>query len=166
MRKIFIVIVYLVLLGISQNVPAQSPQGKGFGFGIMIGDPTGVTLKLWTQRGNAFVFDLGSSYFGSPRLDVDYLWHFNAFHSSIVNLYAGPGAVIGFGTGHGFFYKEKNGFYVRTEGSGLGVRGVLGVNIIPRETPLEIFFGVGLLVGLSPDFGSAVDAALGLRFYP
>lgn len=166
MKKLFVVITLLVLLGSSQNVFAQSPQGREFGFGIMVGDPTGATLKLWTQRENAFVFDLGSSYFGSPRLDVDYLWHFDAFRSSIVKLYAGPGAVIGFGTGHGFFYKNDEGFYVRSGGAGLGVRGVFGVNVIPRDTPLEVFFEVGLLIGLSPDFGSAVDAALGFRFYP
>ncbi len=166
MRRIFVIVILVFFLGITQKVFAQSPQGRQFGFGIMIGDPTGATLKLWTNRENAFVFDLGSSYFGSPRLNVDYLWHFDAFHSSIAKLYAGPGAAIGFGTSHGFFYSDNNGFYVRSGGAGLGVRGVFGVNVVPRNTPLEIFFEAGLLVGLSPDFGSAVDAALGLRFYP
>jgi hypothetical protein len=49
---------------------------------------------------------------------------------------------------------------------GLGVRGLVGVNVIPRTTPLEFFFDVGLLVGVSPAFGSSADVAIGLRFYP
>ena len=148
---------------------AQSPPGgKDFGFGIIVGDPTGGTLKFWTTRPNAFVIDIGASYFGSPRIGVDYLWHFNAFNSNIAHLYAGPGGVIGIGEGRGFWYKEKGGgFYVRERSEvGLGIRGVFGVNVIPERTPLEIFFEIGVLIGLVPGFGSAVDAALGIRFYP
>jgi len=165
MRKLFVLAVTIFIIISSQSIFAQSPQGREFGFGIMLGDPTGATLKFWTNYENAFVVDIGSSYFGSPRIDGDYLWHFNAFRSNIVKLYAGPGVAIGLGNGHGFFYNDE-GFYVRTGGAGLGVRGVFGVNVIPQTTPLEFFFEVGLLVGIAPDFGSAVDAALGLRFYP
>jgi hypothetical protein len=154
--------VYFLLPG---SLNAQSPNGKNFGFGIVLGDPTGVTIKYWTQSTNAFVFDLGASYFGSPRIGVDYLWHFNAFNSSEVKLYAGPGAVLGIGEGDGFWYKDKEGFLHRDD-SGIGVRGVFGINFIPRTTPLEIFVELGTLVGLAPDFGAAVDAALGFRFYP
>ena len=57
--------------------------------------------------------------------------------------------------------------YIRTNNNtGLGVRGVFGLSVIPYDSPLDIFFEVGLLVGLTPDFGSAVDASLGIRFYP
>jgi hypothetical protein len=165
MKKLFVLMVCAFLSYASHSSYAQSPYGRNVGFGIMVGDPVGVTLKYWNQHENAFVFDLGSSYFGSPRIDVDYLWHFDAFRSDIAKLYAGPGMALGFGKGSSFYY--SNGIlYGSTGTTGLGVRGVFGVNIIPRDTPLEIFFEAGLLVGLSPDFGSAVDAALGLRFYP
>ncbi|MCK7524147.1 MAG: hypothetical protein MZV64_44205 [Ignavibacteriales bacterium] len=46
---------------------------------------------------NAFVLSLGKSYFGSPRVGVDYLWHFNPFNTNTANLYAGVGGAIGFG---------------------------------------------------------------------
>lgn len=166
MRKLIFLI--LILIGtVSNNSFAQSPGTKNFGFGIILGDPTGVTLKYWTQRDNALVFDVGASYFGSPRISVDYLWHFNAFQSNIAKLYAGFGGVLGIGEGRGFYYTEHHGFYFRSDNSvGLGVRGVFGLNVIPRSTPLEFFLEVGLLVGLSPDFGSAGDVAIGMRFYP
>ncbi|MHB1687012.1 MAG: hypothetical protein ACYCVH_06545 [Ignavibacteriaceae bacterium] len=141
---------------------AQSPGRKNLGFGIVLGEPTGATLKYWTSYNNAFVFDIGSSYFGSPRFDADYLWHFNAFNSDIANLYAGPGFALGFGAGNGFWDRT----YRTTSGAALGVRGVFGVDVLPRRTPLEIFGEIGVLVGLTPDFGSAIDGAIGIRFYP
>ena len=165
MRKLFIFIIVFILSG-SFNIFAQSPQGRNVGFGVMLGDPTGLTLKIWTPTNNAFVIDLGSSYFGSPRINVDYLWHFNAFRSNAVNLYAGPGAALGFGKGHGIWYDNNQGFYVRNNNPGLGIRGVFGVDFVPNKNPLEFFFELGVLVGLAPDFGSAVDAAIGMRFYP
>lgn len=163
MKRTISILIMFMSLFLFENVYAQSPQNKKFGFGIMLGDPTGGTVKIWTQPANAFVIDLGSSYFGSPRLGADYLWHFNAFNSRIANLYAGPGAVLGFGEGSGFWYKDK---FIRTGGSvGVGIRGVFGVDVVPQRTPLEIFGEIGVLVGFSPS-GSSVDVAIGLRFYP
>ncbi len=166
MKKILLVIIVLFFAaGFTKS--QTRPNGKNFGFGIMIGDPTGASLKYWTDRDNALAFSLGSSYFGSPRIGVDYLWHFDAFQSRIVNLYAGPGAALGIGEGRGIWYKSDKGkFYYRDDGVGIGIRGVFGINVVPERTPMEIFFEFGTLIGLAPDFGSAVDVALGVRFYP
>lgn len=151
----------------SSVVFAQSPGGKSFGFGIILGEPTGGTLKFITSYENAFVVDIGTSYYGSPRINVDYLWHFDAFNSNIALLYAGPGGVIGIGEGRGFWYKDKNDrFYRESNNVGIGMRGIFGINVIPERTPLEFFLEFGVLVGFVPDFGSGVDAALGMRFYP
>jgi hypothetical protein len=166
MRKIFLLPALIYILISSHILFAQSPDGKAWGFGIMAGDPVGFTAKYWTNTENAYVFDVGSSYFGSPRFDVDYLWHFDAFHSRVAELYAGPGAAIGFGNGHSFYYNDSGVLVAESDNTSLGVRGVFGLNVIPMNSPLEIFFEVGLLVGLSPNFGSAFDASLGLRFYP
>src|SRR5437764_15326859 len=86
------------------SVRAQGPEGKDFGFGLILVEPLGGTIKYWTNPVNAIVGDIGASYFGATRLQVDYLWHFNPFQSTIVKMYAGPGLAIGFGNGHtGFF---------------------------------------------------------------
>ena len=164
-KKMSYIVVFLILFFAVIPVKAQyAPENKKFGFGIIVGDPTGGTAKLWLSRDNALAFSLGSSFFGSPRIGVDYLWHFNAFETDIVNLYAGPGGVLGIGETGGFWYKNK---FVRTNDKpGLGARGVFGLNVVPRKTPLEIFAELGVLIAIVPDFGSAVDAAIGLRFYP
>jgi hypothetical protein len=162
LKAVFTIIILNVLINISM-IYAQGPEGKNFGFGIILGDPSGATVKFWTAAANAFVVDVGASYFGSPRIGVDYLWHFDAFRSRIANLYAGAGGALGIGKGNGFWYKGK---YFREKSElGIAARGVFGVNVIPENTPLELFFEIGMLIGFSPDFGSSADAAIGIRFY-
>lgn len=161
-----------VLLGMAMVVcvgQAQGPRGKDFGFGLVLGDPLGLTAKLWTNKENAFAFSLGRSYFGSPRIQADYLWHFDAFQSSVVKMYAGPGLGVGFGReSSGFWYKGSKGRWYYREGDdfGIGARAIVGLNIIPKRTPLEIFVEFGPNIGLLPGFGAAVDAGIGIRFYP
>src|ERR1051325_3668846 len=66
----------LLLMIMSSSSRAQGPQGKDFGFGLILGEPLGGTVKFWTSAENAIVGDIGASYFGSPRIQGDYLWHF------------------------------------------------------------------------------------------
>jgi len=169
MFKYFTFMLLVLVLGFSQKSLAQGPEGKNFGFGIILGEPTGLTLKYWFDRENALTGSVGGSYFGSPRINVDYLWHIDAFRSPVARLYAGLGGALGFGNGgNGFYYNNgKDRFFYRSSNElGLGVRGTFGLNVIPERVPLETFFELGVLVGLAPSSGAAVDLALGLRFYP
>jgi hypothetical protein len=169
-RGLSVLLLVLAIICSFQPVAAQGPKGKNFGFGIILGDPLGGTVKYWLNKENALTGSIGASYFGAPRLQVDYLWHFDAFSSSVVKMYAGPGLGLGFGSeGSGIWYKGKRGnFYYRDgdDGLGIAVRAVFGLNIVPKRSPLEIFAELGPNVGLIPGFGVAIDAAVGVRFYP
>ncbi len=168
----FILLLISVLLLTFTPTPssAKGPKNKEFGFGITLGEPTGLGVKYWMDRETALVGVIGGSFFGSPHIGADYLWHFDAFNSSIVKMYAGPGLVLGFGSRSSgvVFYKNRGrGFYYRDSDSfGMAVRMMFGLNIIPRRAPLEFFLEVGPLVGVVPDFGAAFTGALGARFYP
>ena len=174
-RFAFCFAMIVMLNGISSSLYAQGPEGKDFGFGLILGEPTGGTIKYWLNSENALVGDIGYSYFGAPRIDIDYLWHFHAFNSNIVKLYAAIGGAVGFGTGYyGVFYQGKHydegdyPFYYRgyrNSDIGFGIRAMFGLNVIPRRTPVEFFLELGPLIGISP-FGVAFDAAIGVRFYP
>jgi hypothetical protein len=166
MKKIFLII--LLTLFVSIDLQSQGPKGKDFGFGIILGDPTGLTGKIWINRENAVALSIGNSYFGALRITGDYLWHFNAFNSKVVSLYAGPGGVIGIGESGGWYYKDKKDrYWIRDDkGLGIGVRGIFGLNIIPKNTPLEFFVEIGALVGVVPAFGSSGEGSIGIRFYP
>jgi hypothetical protein len=166
MRKLLFIVTVLLVLTSTEGFAQRIGGGDNFGFGIVLGEPTGLTAKYYTNSREALVFALGASYFGGPRIGVDYVWHFDAFNSDVTKLYAGPGLALGFGENRGFWYKKDDKFVRSSTDLGLGVRGVFGVNFIPRRTPLEFFLELGVLIGLAPDFGSGVDAAIGMRFYP
>lgn len=161
------VLTMILMFGYAATGFAQGPGGKTFGFGIILPDPTGVTAKLWLSREQALDFYIGGDYFGGPRIGADYLWHFSPFNTDIANMYAGMGGTVGFGNGGGYWYNNRDGWYYRTGGqAGIGVRALFGVDVMPRRTPLELFFELGPLVGISPGFGFGMDVALGIRFYP
>lgn len=158
---------YLLLIVMLLTITTYSQARKEWGFGISIGDPTGLTAKYNVNQINAWNFNLGSSYFGGLRIGADYLWHFNAFNSRYVAMHAGFGGVLGFGTGKSFFYKDRGDlFYIRDRGVGVAVRGIVGIDFYPGSSPFEIYFELGPLLGFIPKTGGALDLALGFRFYP
>lgn len=169
MKKRFVLAaVVFVFLGALPNLQAQV-GGKNFGLGIQVGDPTGLTFKWWSGGNTAWAFQLGNSYFGGFRIGADHLWHFNAFNSNIVKMHAGVGGVLGLGDGHrgGWVFRGNNKWrWGGDDDFGIGARGLIGIDIFPRNTPLEIFLDAGILVGIIPVGGAAFEAALGIRFYP
>jgi hypothetical protein len=164
MRKIIYIVMLLIVF--TSTGKAFSPQNKTFGFGIQVGEPTALTGKFWLQKDQAIAFSVGNSYLGSLRFGGDYLFHFNAFNSNVVNLYAGPGIAFGTGKSGGWWYKKGDHYwYDNTDATGFGARGVFGINVVPKRTPLEIFAEFGLMIGISPTGWTEQEAALGIRFY-
>jgi hypothetical protein len=141
-------------------------QDHGFGLGFIVGEPTGLSAKLWTSRTNAFDFGLGFSvggdrisnhnyvYNGDSRIHfhMDYLWHsFTAISSTQqFPLYYGVGGRYNSGGGY--------------DGS-FGVRGVVGIAWLPSGAPLDLFVEVVPVFQLTPNTGFGVDAGLGIRFF-
>jgi hypothetical protein len=167
MKKLFILIGLIALISLSvTDLKAGPPMGREFGLGLMAGEPTGITAKIWTKSNTAFAISLGNSYLGKYRFGLDYLWHTNAFNSQVIGLYFGPGVAIGVGESGGWWY-SKNGktWYKEESDIGIGVRGLLGINIIPRNTPLEFFAEIGLMVGVNPSTSVNTEGAIGFRYY-
>jgi hypothetical protein len=52
-------------------------QSRGFGLGIILGEPTGISAKYWTGSTTALDFGLGYSFEKNSRmhLHADYLFH-------------------------------------------------------------------------------------------
>jgi hypothetical protein len=141
----------------SPAAQAQGPSGKTFGLGIVLGGPTGLSGKYWLEQDRALAFSVGADayrWYGTGlRLGADYLFHFNAFNSKLVKLYAGPGLMLGLGD------DKKN------NDSWLAARIPVGINIIPSRTPLEVFVEIAPVVGVLNASGARFDAAIGGRFY-
>jgi len=150
------------------QVHPQTPLGRKTGFGIVLGEPTGLTIKTAWSKQTDLSASLGSSYFGALRIGVDWTWNFDAFHDPTVHLYIGPGIALGIGGGSGILYRSVKGdYYYRASGeTGLGIRGVIGTSGMFKDEPFEFFMELGPMIGLVPAIGSSFDLALGVRFYP
>ena len=153
---------------------AQGPKGRSFGIGVSLGEPTAVTARFWLSKSNSWDLAIGSSAVGNPHIHADYLWHFNdALDSRVFSLYAGVGGILGLGDkDNGVFIKIKNGkvkdrwYYSDDNDFAIAAKGVFGLNVIPRNTPLDIFLEINPVLGISPGFGFDIQPALGIRYYP
>jgi len=145
-------------------VQVSEAQLNGLGIGIIIGEPTGISTKVWTSHETAFDIGLGWSmhgdrmnnlyYNGTSRvhIHVDYLWHsFEAIHSSErYPLYFGLGGRLNSSSGNDL---------------SLAIRGVLGIAWLPRETPIDIFLEFVPMIQLTSSVSSGLEAAIGARYY-
>ena len=161
-RSCYAVIAICLLLAVQGSVA----QDHGFGLGVIIGEPTGISAKLWTSPVNAFDFGLGWSiggdrignykgnYDGRSRVHfhMDYLWHaFEAIHSSErFPLYYGIGGRFNNGAGYD---------------ASIAVRGVFGIAWLPHSTPIDIFLELVPSLQLTSTTGFSLDAGLGARYF-
>lgn len=128
-------------------------QERTFGLGVIVGEPTGLSAKLWTSNSTAFDFGLGWSN-GGNQVDfhMGYLWHaWNALRSTErFPLYYGVGGRIITGAAHD---------------ASVGVRGVVGIAWMPRGTPIDVFLEVAPSLQLTPNSAFSVTAGFGARYY-
>ena len=163
MKHFYFAVIALCLVFIVQESVAQ---GRSFGLGIIIGEPTGLSAKLWTSSTTAFDFGFGWSvggdrigkyngtYDGGGRVHVhvDYLWHsFDVIHSAEqVQFYYGLGGRLNNGAGYN---------------SSLAIRGVLGAAWFPDETPIDVFLELVPSLQVTSSTGIGIDAGIGARYY-
>ena len=156
----------LMALCLFLAVQGSVAQNRSFGLGVIIGEPTGISAKLWTSPDNAFDFGLGWSvggdrvgryngyYDGGSRVHfhMDYLWHsFDAIRSSErFPLYYGIGGHINSGAGYD---------------ASVAVRGVLGIAWMPHNAPIDVFLELVPSLQLTSTTGFGIDAGFGARYF-
>jgi hypothetical protein len=155
--------VLLLLLGTGIQIASAAPQGR-VGFGFVLGDPTGLTVKYFLDRSSAIDGVLGFAPGDRFRLHGDYLWIRTPFRDQDVSLHYGVGAAIGFGGPVDF--DRHRGYFVGTTGLGFAVRIPVGVDYAIPRTPCEVSLELAPLFILAPDAGVGMDLGLGFRFYP
>jgi hypothetical protein len=147
---------------------AQETNYRTITFGVVLGDPLGVTMKYRTAANTAFDLGFGPDYFGSPRLQIDYVFQFNTFSSDIVKTYMGPGLAVAFAKGIKIFFSREphHETFSNLEDNkfGFGGRAIFGLNITPKRSPFEVFVEAGPLVGMNHIFDLDLDGAIGLRY--
>jgi hypothetical protein len=159
----------VALLAAQPSASAAEPAGATsgpFGMGLMVGSPTGITVKIYLAKGHAIDAGVGGALL-VPGLQVhaDYLVHpvmLRTDASFFLPLYAGGGVRV-------LQHLRSAG---RSDDVHVGARGVVGLLFDLREVPLDIFLETALIVDLfldghdSPDHHWIdLDVSAGVRYY-
>ena len=136
--------------------PAQAQHSDGnFGLGVIAGEPTGLSAKLWAGSQNAFAAGVAWSFSGSNQLHMhaDYLFH----NFDLINVDQGRMALY-YGVGGRLQLRENSD-------SKLGVRFPVGLSYFLANNPLELFVEVVPVLDLAPDTEFSGNGGLGIRYY-
>ena len=152
-RITFVAVATLIMLLISTDSFARK---DGFGLGVIIGEPTGPSFKVWTGPKTAIDGAVAWSLDGNEdiHLHMDYLIH--DFSVAKVDqgrfpLYYGIGGRIRFHDGN--------------QDDQIGVRIPVGMAYLFAKSQLELFFEVVPIVDLAPDTELDFNGGVGIRFY-
>lgn len=143
-------LIVIILLTGSNTVLAA---GGSTGFGIIIGGPTGLSVKTWKGRSVAYDAAIAWSTGKNDRLHVhaDYLIHNYGF----INL-SGNSIPVHYGMG-GILRFDGN--------ANFGVRMPVGISYRFKALPFEGFAELVPILFLLPGTDFQLDAAVGLRYY-
>lgn len=147
-----IIILGLVMFAMAPQTKAQTSNGD-FGLGVILGEPTGVSAKLF--MGNNRAFDFGAAWsFGknsSMHLHTDYLIHrfdLISVDSGQLPLYYGLGARVRL-----------------ADDAQLGVRFPIGLSYYFENDPIELFFEIVPILDVAPKTNFSGNGGFGIRFY-
>lgn len=144
-------------------------QDSGFGLGVMAGDPTGISGKVWIANDRAIDFGMawGLWHGGYLHLHADHLFHqmdLIDVGAGRMPLYFGPGLRMRTWSNGRYWHRGR---YHDHDGTrvGLGVRFPVGVAYLVDEFPVDIFLELAPTLNLVPATYLDLDASLGVRYY-
>ena len=141
-------------------------QDNSFGLGIILGEPTGVSAKLWLSRRSAVDGAIAWSFVDTDHLHLhgDYLWH----NYDIIGINVEKGKLpLYYGIGARIRFESRPGHIAHSteDKSRFGVRGVFGIDYIFATAPFDLFFEIAPIMDLVPSSDFSLSAALGFRYF-
>ena len=162
-RIIGVLSAFLLLLAVTSPLLAQGEEmtrlggGDGtvniIGAGIILGEPSGLTAKVWLEQGLALDAAVAWSFLGESSLYIhsNALYHFRVLDTSGGNFltpYVGGGVAFR-------FQDDLN----------IGLRIPVGISWLLDAAPVEIFAEIAPGVGIVPETDFELGAGLGARYY-
>ena len=152
---------FLCLAAVLAAAQPVAAQKRGLGLGLVLGEPTGLTAKLWTGGLTALTFGAAWSFRdgGSFHMNGDYLVHHDLTQEARK---AVPGAYI---AGTPMVYYGV-GARLRDEAEDkIGVRLPLGFNFAFKAAPTDFFVELVPIMDLAPQSDFDMNGAIGFRYY-
>lgn len=173
-----------VALGLLVALAAMSPAGaraqvapeQSFSLGVILGDPSGVTIRQPLGQQDAIQAHLGLSLFPGDALSLMVDWTTDAWdflhadhNTASLFLYMGAGAKAEWFTGRYYAYDHSHLIGYEDESHfGIGVRLLFGLRLALLEAPFDLFIEAApvgvILVSPGPIAYYDVDVALGVRY--
>ena len=144
----------MILMLIAMFFPFTAlAQDAGFGLGILLGEPTAISLKKWTGSRTAIDGGVGWSFGGINKLHLhaDYLVH----NFNLIKVEKGRLPVY-YGLGVRLKLEDNSRF---------GFRIPVGINYIFEKVSLDIFFELVPMFDLVPDTEFKIGWGVGIRYY-
>lgn len=168
MRRCFTLLSLATLISLlppAQEASAGEESGnkKGvLGAGLILGEPTGVSLKYYLGDDTAIDAALGGAFIGKGvQVHADFLWHpwvLEQKPSFSLPAYIGIGARV----------LDRNGGGGDQDHVRIGARGVVGLLFDFTEVPLDVFLeaaGVADFRTKGDRFGLDINLGAGVRYY-
>lgn len=145
--------IFFILLAFS-FVTAIAQENR-FGFGVMLGVPTGVNSRVYFSESRALDIGIGYSFAGKNEkvlLYADHLWNNkNLFQNdSPLSVFYGIGGRVK------TFDLGDNSFAARIVG---------GLNLNPEDSRFEFFLEFAPTINLIPNSKFDIDGAIGFRYF-
>ncbi|MFZ5940152.1 MAG: hypothetical protein ACOYXB_06225 [Bacteroidota bacterium] len=128
-------------------------QSSGLGVGVILGNPTGLSAKMWTSRTTAIDGAAAwaiTSYGGFIHVHADMLLHPFEFDVKKGSL---P------------FYFGVGGRVLISSDPRVGIRVPFGVAYAFEDVPFDVFFELVPILDLIPGSGFDMNAAIGIRYF-
>jgi hypothetical protein len=154
---------------------ARAGDQNGFSLGLILGDPSGLTLRGGIGESSAIQAHIGFSPFPGDALALMVDWTYDAWDFLRSNPKAGLLFFFGFGgkaqwfSGRYFAYEYHGHDYLTDRRHfGLGARALLGLRLSFRNSPFDLFLEIAP-VGITfvvPDSDAYydIDGAIGFRY--
>jgi len=150
-------VIFLFLFTVAGLAQAQTGRAGGnTGLGIIFGEPTGVSFKLWTSRTVAFDAAAAWSFVGggSFQLHADIIFHsFDLFKVEKGRM------ALYYGFGGRFKSEDENGDAV------LSFRLPVGISYEFERSPFELFVEIAPMLDLAPKTKGDIGGGIGFRYY-
>lgn len=150
------------MLLLALAVPAWAQRQGNQGYGVMVGNPSGLSGKYWLDE--TFAMD-GAVGVAQGEFDVHLTMLVHSFRwydrmpgikKSLNGLISRGELPFFFGVGPRLLFEDKEEF---------GIRVPVGLSYLPNESQWEIFGEIAPVIRLTPDGGVDGDFALGVRYY-
>jgi len=139
--------------------PLASNYDHRFGAGIILGEPTGFSLKYWLNDRMAVDGALGASFQHSDEDESSFYMHGDVLWHNFDLLPVPSGRLpVYFGVGGLLRVRDD-------QDNEVGIRVPVGLSYMFENAPIDVFVEIGPALDLAPNVRGEVTGGIGVRFW-